>query len=146
MILVDANLLVYAHVTSYDQHDAARVWLEEQLAGLPRVGFPWPSLLAFMRLVTNPRLFTRPESMADAWEQVESWLGAESAWTPTPTSRHQDVLATCIRHASLRANDVPDAHLAALAIEHGLRLATSDSGFARFDSLPWFNPLHPPSA
>ena len=141
MIAVDANLLVYAHVSSYAQHEAARTWLEEQLIGAPRVGLPWASLLAFVRLVTNPRLFTEPESITGAWSQVTAWLQAEPVWTPVPTVRHPDVLGACLAQPGLRANDVPDAHLAALALEHGLRLATSDSGFARFTGLEWFNPL-----
>lgn len=141
MIAVDANLLLYAHVTSYPRHEAARTWLEDRLAGTARVGLPWPSLLAFVRLVTNPRLFTRPESVADAWSQVEAWLSAEPAWVPVPTARHADVLGSCLASPGLRANDVPDAHLAALALEHGLRLATSDAGFARFARLDWFDPV-----
>lgn len=140
MILVDANLLVYAHVTSYRQHEAAREWWENQLSTAPRVGLPWSSLLAFVRLVTNPRLFTEPESVADAWAQVEAWLDAEAAWVPAPTARHRGVLAECLQTPGLRANDVPDAALAALALEHGLTLATSDSGFARFRGLEWFDP------
>lgn len=143
MIAIDANLLVYAHVTSYAQHDAARAWLEDQLVRAPRVGLPWASLLAFVRLVTNPRLFTEPESIADAWGQVTAWLDAEPVWTPVPTARHRATLGACLAQSGLRANDVPDAHLAALAVEHGLRLATSDSGFARFAGLEWFNPLQP---
>ncbi len=141
MILLDANLLVYAHVASYPQHTAARDWLDDQLATAPRVGFAWPSLLAFVRLVTNPRVFSRPESIPSAWNQVEAWLDADVAWTPVPTARHQDLLATCLASPGLAANDVPDAHLAALCMEHGLRLATSDAGFARFTGLSWFNPL-----
>lgn len=143
MIAVDANLLVYAHVTSYPQHEAARSWLEDQLARAPRVGLPWSSLLAFVRLVTNPRLFTEPESIRDAWGQVGCWLAAEPAWTPVPTARHREILGSCLTQPGLRANDVPDAHLAAVAVEHGLRLATSDSGYARFPGLEWFNPLVP---
>lgn len=144
MILVDANLLVYAHVASFPQHESARMWLEEQLAtSLPRVGLPWPSLLAFVRLVTNPRVFTEPESIVDAWEQVEAWLDAEPAWVPAPQSGHRRILGECLSVSALRANDVPDAHLAAIAIEHGLRLATTDSGFARFKRLEWFDPLVP---
>lgn len=143
MIAVDANLLVYAHVSSFGQHAATRAWLEEQLTGSPRVGLPWPSLLAFVRLVSNPRLFTEPESVHDAWAQVEAWLDAAPCWTPLPTSRHREVLAAVLAGGTLRANDVPDAHLAAIAIEHGLKLATTDSGFARFAQLEWFDPLRP---
>lgn len=141
MIAVDANLLVYAHVDSFRQHEAARQWLEEQFATAPRVGLAWSSLLAFVRLVTNPRLFTEPEPVADAWDQVEAWLDAEATWTPGPTPRHREVLGACLATPGLRANDVPDAQLAALSIEHGLSLATCDSGFARFEKLEWFDPL-----
>ena len=141
MIVVDANLLVYAHVASYRQHEAARTWLEDRLAAPARVGLPWASLLAFVRLVTNPRVFTEPESVADAWGQVESWLDADAAWTPSPTARHREVLGTCLTTSGLRANDVPDAHLAALCLEHGVRLATTDRGFARFGELDWFDPV-----
>lgn len=141
MIAVDANLLVYAHVVSYPQHETARTWLDSQLASAPRVGLPWASLLAFVRLVTNPRLFSEPEPITDAWEQVESWLDAEASWIPGPTPQHREVLRTCVLGSGVRANDVPDAHLAALAMEHGLSLATSDKGFARFEGLDWFDPL-----
>ena len=143
MILVDANILVYAYVTDYEQHQPAREWLEEQLVQAPRVGLPWPSLLAFLRLVTNPRLFPEPSSLADAWSQVCSWLSADSAWIPVAGNRHDRILGGYLRVPGLRANDVPDAHLAALAVEHGLTLATNDAGFARFPALRWTDPLRP---
>ncbi len=141
MILVDANLLVYAHVRGFPQHGRARDWLDDQLTGTARVGLPWPSLLAFVRLVSNPRVFERPEPIADAWRQVEEWLSAGSAWIPTPTSRHREVLAPLLVESADRSNLVPDAHLAALAIEHGLALASTDGDFARFASLRWVNPI-----
>ena len=144
MILVDANLLLYAFVPDLPEHEVARKWLEEQLTGAARVGLPWAALLTFVRIVTNPRMFERPASMPTAWAQVESWLDAEPAWVPTPTPRHRQVLARWMQPGTLRANDVPDAHLAGLAVEHGLRLATNDRGFARFDTLTWFNPLADP--
>lgn len=141
MILLDANLLVYAHVASFAQHDRARAWLDAQLNGNTQVGFPWPSLLGFLRLVTNPRLFRRPEPVADAWRQVGAWLDCEVAWVPQPTERHRDVLGTLLRTTGVQANLVPDAHLAALAIEHGLLLCSTDGDFARFSDLRWQNPL-----
>lgn len=144
MILVDANLLVYAHVRSFDQHDSAREWLDGRLSGVGRVGLPWPSLIAFLRLVTNPRVFERPQSIAKAWTQVEHWLSADPAWVPLPTLRHQEVLGRLLADTHARADLVPDAHLAALAIEHGLVMASTDGDFARFPALSWENPLaHP---
>ena len=142
MILVDANLLVYAHVRDAEQHATARRWLDERLSGRARVGLPWHSLLAFVRLVSNPRVFDRPESVGDAWAQVEDWLSAGPSWIPTPTDRHREVMASLIPHVT-RADLVPDAHLAALAIEHGLVLASADGDFARFTGLRWENPLQP---
>lgn len=144
MILVDANLLVYAHVESLPQHAAARQWLDEQLSGSGRVGLPWPSLLAFARLVSNPRVFERPLTVADAWKQVERWLNAASAWIPLPSAQHSQILAEILAAGVVhRATLLPDAHLAALALEHGLVLCSADSDFARFPSLRWQNPLQP---
>ncbi len=141
MILVDANLLVYAHVRDFDKQAAAREWLDAKLNGPGRVGLPWPSLLAFVRLVTNPRVFRRPLPMSKAWKQVEAWLGCDPVWIPSPTERHREVLAPLLGQSGLRSNLVPDAHLAALAIEHGLRLCSTDGDFARFPGLLWENPL-----
>ena len=141
MILVDANLLLYAHIQSYPQHEAARNWLDGRLNGTPRVGLPWPSLLAFVRIASNPRLFEQPLSVGRAWQQVASWLALESVWIPLPTVRHAEVLGGLLAEATFAANLVPDAHLAALAIEHGLTLCTSDGDFSRFAGLAWTNPL-----
>ena len=141
MILVDANLLVYAHVSSFPQHAAARAWLDERLNGTASVGLPWPSLLSFLRLVTNPRVFERPLALTDAWRQVEAWLACPPVWVPSPTERHAEVLGRLLRQAAGRANLVPDAHLAALAIEHGLTVCSTDGDFARFGELRWENPL-----
>lgn len=141
MILVDANILVYAHVGSVPQHERARTWLDSELSGASPVGLPWPSLLGFLRLVTNPRVFQRAESMADAWTQVVAWLDAEVAWVPQPTERHRDVLASLLVAPGMQANLVPDAHLAALAIEHGLTLCSTDGDFGRFPALRWRDPL-----
>ena len=141
MILVDANLLVYAHVASFPQHNAARTWLDEQLNGTNRVGLPWPSLLAFLRLVTNPRVFERAEPIADAWAQVRAWLGCDPAWIPQPGEGHAGLLGELLAVPGVQANLVPDAHLAVLAIEHGLILCSTDSDFARFPRLRWTNPL-----
>ncbi len=141
MILLDANLLIYAHVRTFSQHAPARDWLDTQLGGGGPVGLPWSSLLAFLRIVTNPRVFERPEPVADAWNQVCAWLDADVVWVPLPTERHRDVLGTLLAGAGMQANLVPDAHLAALAIEHGLLLCSTDGDFGRFTDLRWQNPL-----
>ena len=143
MILLDANVLVYAHVGSFAHHARARTWLDTQLNGRFPVGLPWASLLGFLRIVTNPRVFERPETMAAAWRQVGSWLEAEVVWIPEPTERHREILGALLETAGVQANLVPDAHLAALAIEHGLLLCSTDSDFARFPDLRWQDPLHP---
>lgn len=141
MILVDTNLLVYAHVRTFSQHERAHVWLDGQLSRGSRVGLPWPSLLGFLRIVTNPRVFEQPDPMSAAWRQVEAWLAVDSVWIPQPTERHATVLGPLLAASGAQANLVPDAHLAALAIEHGLQLCSTDGDFGRFAGLRWLNPL-----
>jgi toxin-antitoxin system PIN domain toxin len=143
LILVDANLLIYSVNEAAPQHGAARSWLDACMNGTARVGLPWPSLLAFLRLITNPRVFPRPLSMADAWNQVDAWLGSDLAWVPGPTERHVEILARFLLAPGVHGNLVPDAHLAALAIEHGLELNSTDGDFARFAGLKWRNPIAP---
>ncbi len=140
MILVDANLLVYAHVTSLSQHHAARVWLDGHLNGPTPVGLPWATLLSFVRLVSTPRIFESPQSISDAWHQVEEWLTCPVVWIPQPTERHRDILGSLLSTIA-RSNLVPDTHLAALAIEHGLTLYSTNRDFARFPKLRWDDPL-----
>jgi hypothetical protein len=142
VILVDANLLIYAHVESFEQHAKARDWLDSHLNGRERVGLPWASILAFVRIVTNPRIFDSPEPVDRAWQQVADWLECPVSWIPLPTQDHAEILRTMLTATGLGGNLVPDAHLAALAVEHGLRLYSSDSDFARFPDLNWENPLN----
>jgi toxin-antitoxin system PIN domain toxin len=146
VILVDANLLVYAHVDNFPQHARARAWFDTQFTSGIGVGLPWASLTAFLRLVTNPRMFDSPEPMDEAWRQVEEWLDRDGAWVPVPTRRHRTVLTTVLTGTSVRGDLVPDAHLAALAIEHGLTVASTDGDFGRFPGVRWTNPLTPPIA
>lgn len=146
MILLDANLLVYAHVTSLAQHQATRAWLDSRLNGPTPVGLPWPSLLNFVRLVSNPRIFEQPLPISDAWHQIEEWLACSVVWIPQPTERHREVLGSLLTDTLTRSNLVPDAHLAALAIEHGLTLCSTDRDFARFPNLRWEDPLRQRSA
>lgn len=144
MILVDANLLVYAKFSDVPQHQGARVFLEGALNAPSRVGLPWPSLLAFLRLASNPRIFAEPLSAGDAWMQVCEWLDHPRVWVPEPTPGHAEILGRLLLEGRARGNLVPDAHLAALAIGHGLTLCSTDSDFARFAGLDWRNPLAAP--
>lgn len=141
MILVDASLLVYAHVKSGPFHEPARAWLDGRLNEAPRLGIPWHSLLAFLRLVTNPRIYSKPATMEQAWRVVRAWLEAPPVWIPEPTERHPEILGRMLRGGTSSSDHVPDAHLAALAIEHGLVLQSADRGFARFPDLRFENPL-----
>ena len=141
MILVDANLLLYAVHERAEQHAAAAAWLTEQLNGPRRIGFPWQSLAAFLRIATHPRAFEHPLSPATAWERVTDWLSPPVAWIPEPGRDYGRILGQLIDSYHVRGNIVPDATLAALAIEHGVTLISSDTDFARFRELRWENPL-----
>lgn len=140
MILVDANLLIYAWNTGAPEHDTARAWLEARLNGVEGVGMPWVSLLAFVRIVTNARIFPTPATTKAAWAQVDEWIARDNVFVPEPTQRHGEILAT-LREKVDRPSLVPAAHLAALAIEYGLVLCSADRDFARFSELAWENPL-----
>ncbi len=142
MKLIDANLLIYAHIEEMPLHERTHQWLDQQLNDSPRVALPWASLLTFVRLVSNPRIFDRSVPVSAAWKQVERWLSAPPVWIPSATDRHQEILGRLLTaEEGLRSNLVPDAHLAALAIEHGLTLYSADGDFARFAGLRWKNPL-----
>jgi toxin-antitoxin system PIN domain toxin len=140
-MLVDANLLLYAVNEDSNQHDAARDWLSQQLNGARRVGLPWQSLAAFLRIATHPRAFASPLSAREAWERIEEWLAAGPAWIPLPGPRHAEIIRDLIARHDVRGNLIMDTMLAALAIEHGLTLHSTDGDFARFGGLRWVNPL-----
>jgi toxin-antitoxin system PIN domain toxin len=141
VILVDANLLLFAANRAAPEHARARAWLDDRLNGTARVGLPWPSLLAFVRLVTNPLVVRNAVAPAEAWRQVEEWLTCESVWIPLPGTGHAEILGTLLKVPGMTSRLVPDAHLAALAIEHGLTLCSTDGDFSRFSGLTWQNPL-----
>jgi toxin-antitoxin system PIN domain toxin len=141
MILVDANLLLYAKVEDFSQHQATKEWLVDRLNGTASVGLPWPSLLAFLRIITNPRVFPTPLALEKAWAQIREWLNRPNVWIPGPTERHVEVLEMVLDQSKATANLIPDAHLACIAIEHGLTLCSTDSDFACFEGLRWKNPI-----
>jgi uncharacterized protein len=140
-MLVDANILLFAVDESSPFHPAATDWLVERLNGTRRIGFPWQALGAFLRIGTNPRAADNPLSPEEAWSHVDSWLAADVAWIPEPTERHADVLRSLVISYQLRGNLVSDAQIAALAVEHGLKVCSADTDFARFREIEWENPL-----
>lgn len=140
-MLVDANLLLYAVDSESSFHRAAKDWLEEVLNGSRRVGFPWTILVAFLRITTHPRALRQPLTASEAWTYVSDWLSSDASWIPLATPRHAEVLGDLLARYDLRGNLVPDGDLAALALEHGLELCSSDSDFARIRELRWTNPL-----
>jgi len=142
-MLVDANILLFAEDETSPFHEPAVSWLTEALNGTTRVGLPWPSLLAFVRIRTHPRAYADPLSPAQAWGNVDDWLRASAAWVPAPTPRHGEVLGGLVRRHQLRGNALPDGHLAALAIEHGVAVCSADSDFAKFTEVRWVNPVAP---
>jgi toxin-antitoxin system PIN domain toxin len=141
VILLDVNILIYASIASVSQHEAAKDWLDQQLNDTAPVGLPWMTTLAYLRVTTNTRAFAPPISIATAWQRASAWLSAEPVWVPQPTEHHADVLGELLALPGMHSNLVPDAHLAALAIEHGLTLCSTDGDFARFPKLKWQNPI-----
>ena len=105
------------------------------------MGLPWESVLAYIRIVTSPRVYERPQTLKAAWRHVEEWLECECVWMPVPGPSHRSILAGLVADLGGGPKLIPDAHLAALAIEHGLMLCSCDGDFARFKSLHWANPL-----
>ncbi len=141
MILVDANLLLHAYNPRSAEHDASRAWLERTLSGAEFVRFAWLSLWAFLRISTNARVFERPLSIAEAESIVSAWLAQPSAGVIEPGDRHWDILRGLAREGQVTGPLLMDAVLAAIAIEHGATLHTTDRDFTRFPGLAWMNPI-----
>ena len=142
MIVPDANLLLYAYDASSPEHGRARSWWEEALASPETVGLSWQTITAFVRIGTNPRAYTRPLSALEAAEIVGAWLEQPNAQVIAPTTRHWSVFGRLIVDSQATGPLVMDAHLAALAIEHGATLCTHDVDFARFKELRVYDPLN----
>lgn len=141
MILVDANVLLYAYDRICPRHDAARTWLEAALSGDEAVGLPLVTLVAFVRIATNPAVYRRPLSPARAVEIVGNWLARPNVTIAQPSERHWAILAAVEARGQARGALIVNAHLAALAIERGATLATTDRDFARFEGLRLRDPL-----
>lgn len=141
MILIDANLLLYAEDSLSQHHESARTWWDAQLSGSGPVCLCWPVLIAFIRIGTNSRLHQRPLTIEEAVQRVQSWLEQPCVRLIQPTDQHWLIFQRLLRKGNAAANLVSDAHLAALAVEHNCELQSTDGDFARFRELKWANPI-----
>ncbi len=141
MILPDANILLYAYNTEANQHTKAREWLETMLSSPTLMCFSWQTISAFIRISTNQRVFTKPYSLAEAFEIVEDWLSLPNVVILQPTRNHLKIFKQAAIDGQAAGALLMDAHLAALAIEHGATLATNDRDFSRFEKVKTVNPL-----
>jgi uncharacterized protein len=139
--LPDVNLLLYAIDKEAPRHRPAREWLEGVLSGTEAVAFAWAVLLGFVRISTNPAAFEQPLGAGEALDYVDGWLAQAVAAVVHPTDRHASVLRELLEPLGAAGNLTSDAHLAAVAIEHGAELCSSDADFSRFDGLRWTDPL-----
>ena len=141
MILIDANLLIYAIDSTSPHHGAARRWLEKVLSSSERVGLTWGVILAFLRIVTHPAVVRRPLSPESAVEYIDSWLAQPNVLTVGPGEKHWLLLRTLLRSSGTAGNLTSDAHLAALALELDCEIYSSDHDFKRFHGVKHVNPL-----
>lgn len=141
MILLDANILLYAEDQLSPYHKIAREWWDDQLSGYSPVCLCWTVIGAFIRIGTNPRVFNHPLSLEQALSRVQSWLDQPCTRIVHPTSQHWSIFRKILIEGQAAANLVTDAHLAALAIEHGCELISTDSDFSRFPGIKWRNPF-----
>lgn len=141
MIVPDVNLLLYAHVTAFTQHDRARRWWEELMNGSRLVGVAAPALFGFVRLSSNPRVLDPPLAIEEALANVEAWFERPQVQFLQPGPRHLEIAFTLLRDVGAAANLTTDAQLAALAMEHQGELHSNDVDFGRFQGLRWVNPI-----
>ena len=141
MVIIDANILLYAYNEDSPEHKRAYAWLSDAPSRREVLGFSWLVILAFLRISTNPRLFSVPLSVAEAQTAVQGFLDAPNVEVINPTSDHWDILKKIIRDGQVRGPLMMDAHLAALCIERDATLATNDRDFMRFPGLKTINPL-----
>ena len=140
-MLLDANILLYAVDRASPHHPTAATWLEDALNGARRIALPWQTIGAFLRISTHPRITTSPLHATQAMALVDRWLRATPTWIPPVTERTAHVLAELYRDTTITGNLVPDAQLAAIALEHGLVVCSTDADFARFPGVRWHDPL-----
>lgn len=145
MKLLDVNLLVYAVDEGSSRFELAHPWVERVLGGRESVALPWAVLLAFLRLTTKPQVMTAPFHSDEALDVIDGWLARPNTVVVHPTHRHAAVLRELLAPLGTAGNLVTDAHLAAVAIEHGAQLNSCDADFSRFSGLQWVDPLRSPA-
>lgn len=141
MILLDANILLYAYNSDAPQYETVSSWLEGHLTGPDLIGLTWPTLWAFIRISTNPRIWSNPKPIAEAVGIARDLVALPGVVVVQPGSRHLQLLEETASSAGTAGAGLTDAVLAALAIENGATLASTDSNFSRFENLRWVNPL-----
>jgi toxin-antitoxin system PIN domain toxin len=143
VILLDANVFIYGYNADAPEHARMHQWLSELFSGAERIGVSWLALWAFIRVVTNPRLSPTPKPAADAFDVVRTLLAQPQVMLIEPGARHAEILERLVIDSRISGPRFTDAVLAALAIEHGATLASTDRDFSRFPDLRWINPLSP---
>ncbi len=141
MTLLDANLLIYSFSSSSPHFDRAHRWLENLLSSPKAVGLAWATINAFLRVSTNPRAYAHPYTATEAAQIVSDLMERPTVYIMNPGERYWHIFRNLLVEAQVTSNLVMDAHLAALAIEHGALLCTTDRDFSRFPGLRWENPL-----
>lgn len=141
MKVPDLNLLIYAVDRRSPSHKASQRWWNGVMSGTETIAFSWTVLLGFVRLTTNPAVVRQPFTAEEALDYVDRWLSVPVTTVIEPTPRHASVLRDLLATTGTAGNLVSDAHLAALAIEHGAELCSADRDFGRFPGLRWMNPL-----
>ncbi len=145
MIIPDVNILVHAYDSDFTHHEVARVWWEGALNSQRPIGLAWAASLGFIRIITNRSIFARPLAIRDAVKIVRSWLQQPPVQVLVPGEQHGEIIFRLLERTGAAGNLTTDAHLAALAIEYQAEIASTDSDFARFPGLRWFNPVAPRS-
>jgi toxin-antitoxin system PIN domain toxin len=139
--VVDLNLLLYAVNRDSPHHSQAKAWLQEAMSGDERIALAWTVLLGFIRLTTSPKVLEHPLSVDDSLRTVDAWFSQPSVSPLEPGDSHWTILRDLLLETGSAGNLTTDAHLAALAIEHGAELCSTDADFGRFQRLRWTNPL-----
>lgn len=142
MIVVDVNLLLYAVISGFPQHEAARSWWETTLNGSDEVGLASAAIFGFLRISTNPRILESPLPMETATGYLSDWFAQPGVRFLLPGPRHLGIAFDLLREVGTAGNLTTDVQLAALAIEHDAEMCSNDAGFGRFAGLRWKNPLN----